>query len=52
MPEPAAILDEHDALACMAFQSADRTRLHSTNPLERLHGELQRRIRVVGILPD
>jgi putative transposase len=28
-----------------------RRRLHSTNPIERLHKEVKRRTRVIGILP-
>ena len=40
---------EHDVPACMAFPAAHRTRLHSTNPLQRLHGEIKRRTNVVGI---
>ncbi len=44
-PKLAAIMDEaeHDGLACMTFPAAHRPKLHSTNPLERLHGEIERR---------
>jgi putative transposase len=34
-----------------ALLSEHRRRLHSTNPLERLHKEIKRRTRVVGIVP-
>lgn len=36
----------------MGFPAAHRAKLHSTNPLNRLNGEIKRRIEVVGIFPD
>ena len=53
-PKLAALMDEaeHDVLAYMSFPNEHRTKLHSTNPLERLNGEVKRRTNVVGIFPN
>lgn len=53
-PKVAMMLDEarEDLLAHTAFPAEHWRRLRSTNPLERLHREMQRRLKVVGIFPN
>jgi len=54
LPKLATAVDEAevDVLAYMDFLAAHRTKLHSTNSLERLNGEVKRCTDIVGIFPN
>ena len=54
LPKLAKLMDEaeNDVLAYRGFHPDHRNQIHSTNPLERLNGEIKRRTRTVGIFPN
>lgn len=53
-PKLAGLMDEarEDVLAYMAFPREHWPQIASTNPLERLNGEIKRRSDVIGIFPN
>ena len=53
-PDAADLLEDaaEDVLAHLHFPKEHRRRLHPTNTVERLHLEIKRRTRVIGIFPN
>ena len=54
LPKLATLMDkaEPDVLAYRTFPQQHRSKLHSTNPIERVNAEIKRRTEVVGIVPN
>jgi putative transposase len=54
LPKPAGFLDEAetDVPAHMTLPRDHRPKIHSTNPPERLNGEIKRKTEVAGIFPN
>ena len=54
VPKLAAIMDdaETDVLAYMTFPKEHRAKLHSTNPIERLNGEIKQRTNAPMTMPS
>ena len=54
LPKLSAFMDEAetDVLAYMSFPAEHWPKIHSTNGLEQLNGEITRRTQVVGIFPN
>ena len=54
LPEAVEVLERGFAAATQfyAFPKAHWARLRTTNGLERLHGEIKRRIKAAGVFPD